>query len=192
MAIIWTRIDTDIAPVNVAVSERGVVAIEMLSPPDLFVTRLEGRLRATVETDRAKRASAGSGSRQHLDHAVAALRAYLAGGTGSLDLPVDIGDIAAWDATVLGGVRTIPVGSVSSYGRIARRIGKPGAARAVGGAVGRNPVAIVIPCHRVIAGDGTIGGYGGAWWGGRERLLQVKRDLLALEGVTLPVGRFPD
>jgi methylated-DNA-[protein]-cysteine S-methyltransferase len=52
--------------------------------------------------------------------------------------------------------------------------------------VGRNPIGLVIPCHRVIAGDGTIGGYGGAWYGTREQLLAVKRTLLEIEGVTLP------
>lgn len=64
-------------------------------------------------------------------------------------------------------------------------IGKAGAARAVGGAVGRNPLGLVIPCHRVIAGDGGLGGYGGGWWGGRATGLQLKRELLAREGVTV-------
>jgi methylated-DNA-[protein]-cysteine S-methyltransferase len=64
-------------------------------------------------------------------------------------------------------------------------IGRAGAARAVGGAVGRNPIGIVIPCHRVIAGDGTLGGYGGGWWGGRQAGLELKRELLAREGVHL-------
>jgi methylated-DNA-[protein]-cysteine S-methyltransferase len=81
---------------------------------------------------------------------------------------------------------------VTSYGRVARRIGRPGAARAVGGAVGRNPIGIVIPCHRVVAGDGSIGGYGGDWWGSREALLEVKRELLRLEGVDLPATRLFD
>lgn len=68
----------------------------------------------------------------------------------------------------------LPFGEVSNYGDIARRIGKPGASRAVGQANGANPIPIVIPCHRVIAGDGTIGGYSGG--------LRIKELLLALEG----------
>ena len=72
---------------------------------------------------------------------------------------------------------------------MARRIGRPGAARAVGGAVGRNPVGLLIPCHRVIAGDGTLGGYGAAAWGGREAALDLKQALLALEGVHVARGR---
>jgi methylated-DNA-[protein]-cysteine S-methyltransferase len=67
-------------------------------------------------------------------------------------------------------------------------IGTPGAARAVGGAVGRNPVGLAIPCHRVIAGDGTLGGYGGGWWGGRAAGLELKRELLAREGVEIPAS----
>jgi methylated-DNA-[protein]-cysteine S-methyltransferase len=81
---------------------------------------------------------------------------------------------------------------VTSYGRVARRIGRAGAARAVGGAVGRNPIGLLIPCHRVIAGDGSLGGYGGAWFGTREALLEVKRTLLELEGVALPARRLFD
>jgi len=79
---------------------------------------------------------------------------------------------------------------VTSYGRLAGLVGSRGAARAAGGAVGRNPIGLLIPCHRVIAGDGSIGGYGGAWWGGRDQLLAIKRELLAREGVALPATAF--
>jgi methylated-DNA-[protein]-cysteine S-methyltransferase len=80
-------------------------------------------------------------------------------------------------------VRTISRGTTASYGDVARRIGRPGAARAVGGAVARNPVGLLVPCHRVIAGDGTLGGYGVAAWGGVEAALDLKQALLRLEGV---------
>jgi methylated-DNA-[protein]-cysteine S-methyltransferase len=59
------------------------------------------------------------------------------------------------------GLRAIPYGETISYAELARRIGRPGASRAVGSANGRNPISIVVPCHRVIAADGTLGGYGG-------------------------------
>ena len=100
-------------------------------------------------------------------------------------MPVDLGDRSAWDRLVLDAVRAIPRGQTASYGEVARRIGRVGAARAVGGAVGRNPVGLLVPCHRVIAGDGSLGGYGVAMFGGREAALAVKRDLLALEGVEI-------
>ena len=188
MSIVATVIDTPIGPVNIAASDAGLVAAEMLTPADLFLTALEGRY-GPVER-RASRA----GQQQVLEMAVDAYERYFGGDPEPFELPLDIegGDTRPWDLTVLGGVRSIPWGQVSSYGRVAKRIGRPGAARAVGGAVGRNPISIAIPCHRVIAGDGTLGGYGGAWWGGHDRLLGVKRDLLALEGVRLPVRQFPD
>jgi O-6-methylguanine DNA methyltransferase len=64
-------------------------------------------------------------------------------------------------------------------------VGAPRAARAVGGAVGRNPISLLVPCHRVIAGDGTIGGYGSDGWGSRGERLALKRALLLREGVTV-------
>ncbi len=72
----------------------------------------------------------------------------------------------------------IPYGTTLSYGELAARIGRPAAARAVGGANGRNPLPIVIPCHRVIAGDGSLGGYTGG--------VDIKRFLLALEAEHAP------
>ena len=86
---------------------------------------------------------------------------------------------------MLHGVLGIAHGSVAGYGEVARMVGRPGAARAVGGAVGRNPIEILVPCHRVIAGDGTIGGYGGGWYSSRDERLAIKRALLKLEGVAL-------
>ena len=116
--------------------------------------------------------------------------AMLAGEAAPVEtLPVDIADRSAWDRLVLEAVHAIPRGQVASYGEVARRIGRTGAARAVGGAVGRNPVGLLVPCHRVIAGDGTLGGYGVAAWGGEEAALDLKHDLLALEGVVVPRRR---
>ena len=96
--------------------------------------------------------------------------------------------VPAWDRHVLDEVAAIPFGSTASYGDIARRVGAPRAARAVGGAVGRNPIGLLIPCHRVIAADGTIGGYGGDAWGSREDRLDIKRALLRREGVEIAAG----
>ncbi len=101
-------------------------------------------------------------------------------------MPIDLSDRPAWDQAVLDAVRAIPWGTTASYGEIARRVGAAGAARAVGGAVGRNPVSLLVPCHRVIAADGTLGGYGGDGWGGRTAALDRKRALLAREGVNVP------
>ena len=171
-------------PVLVAASERGIVAIELTTTAVAFATGLEARFGRPVcwfEADGSPALDTGPARR--LVAAVAALGAAFAGDDGPLAvLELDLGDRPAWDRSVLSAVQTIPRGRTRSYGEIARQVGKAGAARAVGGAVGRNPVALAIPCHRVIAGDGTLGGYGGGWWGERERLLDLKADLLAAEG----------
>ena len=137
------------------------------------------RRRSTAETDRDPRTA-------HLDEASRVLEALFAGRRPGTDVPIDLSDRPVWDQAVLDAVRAIPWGATASYGEIARRVGAAGAARAVGGAVGRNPVSLLVPCHRVIAADGTLGGYGGDGWGGRTAALDRKRELLAREGVNVP------
>lgn len=159
--------------VHVAVGERGIVALESLTPPDAFAAGIERRLHREVRM----------GSVPLLDAAVAQLEEYFDGRRRTFELAIDIADRPAWDWVVLDAVQDIPWGSVMSYGRIARAVDRPGAARAVGGAVGRSPIGIVVPCHRVIAADGSLGGYGRDGFGSREQHLAIKRELLALEGV---------
>jgi methylated-DNA-[protein]-cysteine S-methyltransferase len=168
-------------PVRVAAGPGGVVASALLSPEQGFVAGLARRgLGDPVPLEAAPPCRA----RDWATVALELIGRALAGEAVALeDVPVDLSDRPAWDRLVLGAVRAIPRGRVASYGEVARRIGRPGAARAVGGAVGRNPVGLFVPCHRVIAGDGSLGGYGVAAWGGREAALDLKRDLLALEGV---------
>jgi methylated-DNA-[protein]-cysteine S-methyltransferase len=170
-------------PIHVAATSRGVTAIELLTPTERFVASVAARLHRSVESARDVRGPTARLAERTVD----AIEAYLGGSAAAFDLPIDLDGRANWDRQVFAGLRGVGWGSVTSYGRLARRIGRPGAARAVGGAVGRNPLALLVPCHRVIAGDGTLGGYGGAWWGTRDEMLEIKRTLLALEGVTLPV-----
>jgi methylated-DNA-[protein]-cysteine S-methyltransferase len=170
-------------PLHVAVSDRGVAAVSWLSTLDSVVADLARRLGGeAVSPDRA---DPRDPRRPVLDEAVAALERWLDGAPEPFDLPLDLTGLSAWDQAVLGGVRRIPWGRTESYGGVARLIGRAGAARAVGGAVSRNPVGIIVPCHRVIAGDGGLGGYGGDAWGSRETRQDLKRALLRLEGVTL-------
>jgi methylated-DNA-[protein]-cysteine S-methyltransferase len=169
-------------PVHVAADAEGVVALEVLTTPDAFAgsvrRRHPGRTVADGRADPIEPAAWG-----RLAAAVEAIEAFLDGRPDALaTLPYGLHGLSAWDRLVLDGVRTVPWGEVTSYGRLARRIGRPRAARAVGGAVGRNPIGLLVPCHRVIAGDGSIGGYGGSWLGDRDALLTIKRRLLALEG----------
>jgi methylated-DNA-[protein]-cysteine S-methyltransferase len=103
-----------------------------------------------------------------------ALRAYLKGDIAAIDaLPVAF-DGSDFQNLVWQALRAIPGGTTISYGELARRIGDPGAARAVGLANGANPVCIVVPCHRVIGADGSLTGYGGGLW--RKRWLLGHED----------------
>ena len=101
------------------------------------------------------------------------LRSYFAGELREFAVPLAPGG-SAFEQRVWSILRAIPYGTTTSYGAIARELGVPNAARAVGTANGRNPIAIVIPCHRVIGADGGLTGYGGG--------LARKRLLLELEG----------
>ncbi|MGH2408077.1 MAG: methylated-DNA--[protein]-cysteine S-methyltransferase [Candidatus Limnocylindrales bacterium] len=166
-------------PVHVIVTPLGVAAVEQDWSAAEVARRVGARLGGMVVA--ADGPSAGG-----LQVAIEAVAA-LAAGDEPPDVALDWRGISAWDRRVLEGARTLRRGEITSYGRLARRIGAHGAARAVGAALGRNPFWLFVPCHRVVAGDGTIGGYGGG-----PDALEVKRDLLAMEGVVLPVTRLVD
>ena len=100
------------------------------------------------------------------------LREYFDGGRRAFDLPLAPAG-TDFQRRVRQQLGRIPYGETLSYGELAHRLGRPGAARAVGAANGRNPLAVVVPCHRVIGADGALTGYGGG--------LPVKQALLALE-----------
>jgi methylated-DNA-[protein]-cysteine S-methyltransferase len=116
------------------------------------------------EWQESQRGPVGEAARQ--------LREYFAGKRAEFDLPL-APEGTAFQRTVWRQLQQIPYGETISYGELARRVGNPKASRAVGSANGANPLPIVIPCHRVIAGDGTLGGFGGG--------LPTKQMLLALE-----------
>jgi methylated-DNA-[protein]-cysteine S-methyltransferase len=182
-SLVVAVVDGPWGPVRIAAGSRGVVAVAMLSGADAFAADL--RRRRLGEALPFAIGPPGA-ARTHAEMAADLVGRALAGVPVPLDaVKVDLSDRSEWDRLVLGAVRAIPRGQVASYGEVARRIGRRGAARAVGGAVGRNPVGLLIPCHRVIAGDGSLGGYGVAAWGGVEAALELKRELLALEGVNL-------
>lgn len=102
------------------------------------------------------------------------LRRYSKGDKIDFTLPVDLAGLNPFATRVLTEIRKIPYGKTASYGTIARRLGT-GAARAVGQALKTNPIPIVIPCHRVVKGDGSLGGFGMG--------VEMKMRLLSLEGV---------
>src|SRR4029077_4551660 len=97
-------------------------------------------------------------SRARTADVVHQLRAYFAGERRAFDLSVDLSGVSPFQRRVLMAAVSVPAGQVWSYGEIRPPIGRPGGSRAVGQALGHNPVPIVIPCHRVIAAGGQIGG----------------------------------
>jgi methylated-DNA-[protein]-cysteine S-methyltransferase len=100
------------------------------------------------------------------------LEQYFAGERTDFDLDLELGG-TPFERRVWEEVRAIPYGQTATYAEIARRIGRPGACRAVGRANGRNPVAVIVPCHRVVGSDGSLTGYAGG--------IEMKRALLDLE-----------
>ncbi len=175
---------TPVGPLHAAAIDEGIVGLELRTTDEAFAASVGARTRRSLVPVAGPAASPAA--RAHLAALEREIGEHLAGTRDAFDVPVALEGMSDWDRRVLGGVRTIPRGATASYGEIARRIGSPGAARAVGGAVGRNPIGLLIPCHRVIAGDGRLGGYGGSWFGSREELLGLKERLLELEGVVPP------
>ena len=164
----YTVVETPVGRLLVAATSRGVVRIDLRGHEAPFVRDLERQHGMTAERD---------------DRGLAAVRRvlldYLEGRSAELELEADLTRLPEFHRQVLEALRRVPRGTVVSYGDLARRVGKPGAARAVGQAMGRNPLPILYPCHRVVAHDGSLGGFGGG--------LPMKRALLELEGALLPL-----
>lgn len=172
MPIEYTSLDTPLGTYYLAATSRGVCCVERAASDAAF----EGFLAAKGVRGSRRNSSA-------LEPHARALREYFSGRRKRLDLPVDLLFGTAFDRMVWRALREIPYGEVRSYGWVATRIGRPGAARAVGAANGRNPVAIVIPCHRVVQADGGLGGYTGG--------VGIKAKLLELEGLRPPYHLRP-
>lgn len=174
--------ESTVGPLFIAASEKGLVALE-------FDKRLPGQqtIRPNPRDIRLETATSGASHPERRDRGairflespedmqvyIGELQEYFAGSRKRFDFPLDLRgtefQLACWQALV-----EIPYGETRTYADIARTIGKAQAFRAVGLANNRNPIAIVVPCHRVIASDGTLCGYGGG--------LDIKRKLLELEG----------
>ncbi|EKQ67277.1 O-6-methylguanine DNA methyltransferase [Leptolyngbyaceae cyanobacterium JSC-12] len=158
------RLDSEIGEILLVTTEEAVCALDFVGYESRMMTLLEKRFGAIhlIETT-------------HPNGFSDCLRAYLAGNLESLnDIPVDAGG-TPFQQQVWSALRTIPPGSVITYADLASRVGKPTAYRAVGMANGHNPVAIALPCHRVIGANAKLTGYAGG--------LERKRWLLKHEGV---------
>ena len=160
--MVYRRIDTVVGPLLLGGDAQGLSCLE-------FDGAGEGQARVEEAPDR-------SGL---LDAAVEELTAYFAGQLRAFTVPVVLAG-TPFQQRVWAALQRIPYGTTTSYVALARQIGSPGAMRAVGLANGANPVAIVVPCHRVIGADGSLTGFGGG--------LRIKRTLLDLEQGRLPLA----
>ena len=170
-------IETPLGSMLGGASEAGICLCGFLDPDgeERMVARLAERsgteAKAPGPEDRAA-GGEGSAGAAHLDALERQLDEYFGKTRRAFHLPLDLSG-TPWQRKVWAALMEIPYGAVTSYGELASRLGKPGGSRAVGRANGDNRVAIVVPCHRVIQGDGGLGGYGGG--------LPRKRWLLDLE-----------
>ncbi len=158
----WTSLSTPIGAVVIIVGPRGVLGIGLRSDdPEHDAHRAEP---TAVRDDAGLAPIAG------------VLSDLIDGKRRDFPYPLDISGGTSFQKTVWTALRDIPYGTTLTYGELAARIGKPNAARAVGQAVGVNPLPVVIPCHRVLASGGALGGFTGG--------LDIKRHLLRVEGIS--------
>lgn len=158
------RTDTPLGPMTLARSEQGLCGAwfddQRDAPPaDRFVPAL------------------AKADDPLLNAAAEQLQAYFEGRLQRFELPLDLGAGTGFQQAVWQALLGIGHGQLGQYGALAQHIGKPAAVRAVGGAIGRNPLSIIVPCHRVLGHDGRLTGYSGGLW--------RKQALLRLEGHTL-------
>ncbi|WP_155391507.1 methylated-DNA--[protein]-cysteine S-methyltransferase [Catellatospora paridis] len=145
----WTVVDTPIGPLSCAIDDIGLCALQF------------GALEVVQDVDPL------------LDDVAGQLRAYFAGELVEFTMPVSVRRGSDFERAVWAELSRIPYGETHTYGEVARAVGEPDAARAVGVACNRNPVAVVVPCHRVVGANGKLVGFGGG--------LSRKRQLLELE-----------
>lgn len=159
-------IDSPIGPLLVAATEDGLVRISFDAEPQHHLEQL-----ARVAGPRVLRAPrAVSEAHRELDD-------YFEGRRQAFELTLDLRGATEFTATVLDELARVPYGETATYAELARRTGRPKAARAVGMVMNRNPIPIVLPCHRIVGSSGSLVGYAGG--------LDVKEYLLRLEGVVL-------
>jgi methylated-DNA-[protein]-cysteine S-methyltransferase len=156
-------VQTPIGEILVGASDRGLATISYDTDPEESLDRL-----ARIAGPRVLR------SPRSIDAARRELDEYFAGKRHSFDLALDLRALPLFTVSVLGELARVPYGETTTYGALARRVGHPKAARAVGTVMNRNRIPIVLPCHRVVGSTGDLTGYAGG--------LERKRALLELEG----------
>jgi len=163
-------IDSPLGPLWIAVGPKGVLAIHYGAEPS------HGELARIVRTY-------GPGvlpDPRRADPVARELDQYFAGRRKAFDVAVDLSPLTGFQQRILGATARVAFGDVSTYAKVAAKAGSEKASRAAGQALGSNPIPIVVPCHRILASDGSLGGYAGG--------LEAKRVLLQLERGSAPAG----
>ena len=172
-AIFYVLFDTAFGICGIAWSDRGIVRLAL---PEASLADTETRLRRLAKTDAHMKPPAAIAT------VIEAVRAYFAGAEVDFSkVRLDLSAEVEFERRVYAVLRTVGWGATTTYGELARTAGSPGASRAVGRALAKNPVPVIIPCHRVLAADGALGGFsahGGA--GTKQRMLALERVTLAL------------
>ncbi|GAC1490014.1 MAG: methylated-DNA--[protein]-cysteine S-methyltransferase [Candidatus Limnocylindrales bacterium] len=170
----YDRLDSPLGPLWVAITDKGVATIHYgAEPPESELRRLQRVYGPGVVPDHRR----SSVLARELDQ-------YFRGKRRTFDIPADLAGLTLFQRRVLAQTAKIPFGELLTYQKIATRLGNAKASRAVGGAVGANPIPIIVPCHRVVATDGSLGGYAGG--------LDAKRTLLGIERPdAIPAGGWP-
>jgi len=182
-AVYWESWNSPFGEVTVLCSEKGLRQVHLGSLSEIAGRGNGSRGKHKGERVPVRPALIQAGNRKQpgarlARQAIAELREYAAGRRKRFTVPLDL-DGTAFQLKVWNALLGIPYGETRSYQQIAREIGNPRASRAVGMANHYNPVAIIVPCHRVIASDGSLGGYGGG--------LENKSEMLRLEGAVVAV-----
>jgi methylated-DNA-[protein]-cysteine S-methyltransferase len=159
----WGQMRSPLGDLFIAVGARGLCAIDFGRSEAEFLDRLDPRVRIVKNI-------------QAVAKAVTQLQEYFSGTRSQFSLALDFSSLTPFQRSVLDAACRIAPGSVWTYHRLAREIGRPNSSRPVGQALGRNPIPIVVPCHRVVGSDGSLCGYSGGSG------LKAKRWLLRLEG----------
>jgi methylated-DNA-[protein]-cysteine S-methyltransferase len=163
----YGEVESPVGPLLVASSEQGVceIAFGRNETQEQFLHHLRTRGYRPVQNQQA------------IATVATQLQEYFRGERNHFEVPLDVSGVSPFTQEVLKATAEVPFGHLTSYRGIAERIGQPSATRAVGNALGRNPIPVIIPCHRIVRSDSSLGGYTGG--------VQIKERLLTLEGVML-------
>jgi methylated-DNA-[protein]-cysteine S-methyltransferase len=162
----YDLVESPVGPLLVAASDRGLLQISYDPAPEHSLERI-----VRIAGPRVLRAPAAIAETRH------ELDEYFAGRRREFDLTLDLRGTTPFTERVLSELALVPYGRTSTYAELAARSGRPKAARAVGMIMNRNPIPIVLPCHRIVGSSGDLVGYGGG--------IEIKEQLLRLEGALL-------